>query len=157
MVNLLCMCLSVFVVFITANGCSLKKQFVEKQIAVDETAIEGSYTWPYQQLKDKFKEYWGYRCEGDADRSFMLEAPYTREMISPERYNNFIRAAKDKNWSGIEIKKIEWATAQLIKVDFYLKYCDSEKIMHDVFFQDSWIIMGNRWYHAFKDPFLLPD
>jgi hypothetical protein len=156
-VKLLCMCLSIVVIFFTANGCSLKKQVVGKQIAVDETATQGNNTWPDLQLKDKFKEYWGYRCEGDADRSFMLEAPYAREMIVPERYSHFIRGSKEKNWTGIKIVKIEWATAQMIQVDFYLKYRDNEKITRDVFFHDSWIIMGNQWSHAYKDPLILPD
>jgi hypothetical protein len=151
------MCLSAVLLFLTVEGCSLKKQVLQKQIAIDETATIGNTTWPDQQLKDKFKEYWGYRCDGDADRSFMLEAPYAQEMIFPERYNNFIRGAKDKDWAGIKIVKIEWVTAQLIQVDFYLKYWDNEKIMRDIFFHDSWISMGNQWHHAFKDLFLLPD
>jgi hypothetical protein len=151
------MCLAIVALFFTGAGCSLKKQVVEKQIAVDETVVKGNNTWPDQQLNDKFKEYWGYRCEGNADRTFALEAPYVSAMIIPGRYNSFIRGTKNNNWTGIQIVKIEWVAAQLIHVDFYLKYRDNDNITRDVFFRDSWIIMRNQWYHAFKDSLVLPD
>lgn len=145
--------LSMCLICFSAVGCSLKNQVVKGRIAVDEAAV----AWPDQELADKFKEYWGYRCEGDADRSFVLEASYAREMIVPERYNGFIRGAKGIQCTGIKIEKIEQATAQLVRIDFYLKFRNNNNVPGEAFYRDSWIVMDNQWSHAFKDPFILPD
>jgi hypothetical protein len=147
----------VIIIGISAFGCAPKARIVQNQIPVDETSATGTAAWPDQQLKDKFKEYWGYRLEGDAEQSLMREAPYAREMLVLEQYNGFIRGVRNRKWAGIQIAKIVWKTKQLIYVDFDLQYRDDENKMVNIYFHDPWIIMGNQWYHAFKDPVILPD
>ena len=143
--------------FLGASCSSVNHRVVQNLIVIDDSAIKEGNSWPDQQLNDAFNKYWGYRAEGDADQTWLIEAPYVHEMMIPARYVTFVHGARNNNWLGIRISKIDWKTTQLVDIDFYLKIKDSNNREHDALFQDEWVVLGHQWYHAFKDPFFLPD
>jgi len=114
--------------------------------------------WPDSQIEDVFGEYWGYRSSGDAINVLKLEAPYVKVMVDIERYTEFIKAGKKKNWNAVRIDKIELIDQNLIRIGFTAEIKEDASIrVREVYFRDRWVLMNGRWYHAFDDPIINPD
>lgn len=145
--------LVVFILFSINTGCALKNT---SRLPVNKP---GSIEWPDSQLKDRFGEYWGYRSVGDATNVLKLEAPYVKVMVDPERYAVFIDAAKNSAWNSIRIESIEWKNQNLVLVGFTAKISDENAAIRfrEVYFSDRWVLMNEKWYHVFDDPFINPD
>jgi hypothetical protein len=145
--------LAVLILFSINTGCAVKKT---SMLPVNKPK---NIEWPDSQLKDRFEEYWGYRSSGDAINLLKLEAPYVKVMVDPEKYAGFIQAAKSRVWNAVRIEKIEWKNQNLIVVGFTaeIKDGDSPIRAREVYFDDRWVLMNEKWFHAFDDPFINPD
>ena len=145
--------LAVFIIFSVNSGCALKN--TSGLPVITPSNIE----WQDSQLKDKFEEYWRYRSNGDAINVLKLEAPYVKAMVDPEKYADFIKASKSRVWDAIRIEKIEWENQNLIFIGFTAEIKDEDASIRvrKVYFNDRWVLMNDKWYHAFDDPFINPD
>jgi len=149
----ICCFLTVLVVFYAVSGCALKKT---SSFPVNKP---NSIAWPDNQLQDKFCEYWRYRSFGDVINVLKLEAPYVKVMVDPEKYAAFIEANKKNVWNAVRIEKIEWINQNLIFVGFTAEIKDEGTSIRvrEVYFNDRWVLMNEKWYHAFEDNFINPD
>jgi hypothetical protein len=146
-------CFLVIVVLISAgSGCAINNT---SGLLADKS---GHVVWPDGQLKKKFMDYWGYRSSGDDINALKLEAPYVKEMVVLEKYADFITAGKKRRWNAVRIDKIEWLNQNLVMIGFTaeIKEAASSRMM-EVYFSDRWILMNEKWYHAFDDPIINPD
>ncbi|MBI5591142.1 MAG: hypothetical protein HY881_11735 [Deltaproteobacteria bacterium] len=145
--------LAVLILISLNSGCTLKNT---RMLPVNKP---NNIEWPDSQLKDRFEEYWGYRSSGDVTNVLKLEAPYVKVMVDPEKYAGFISAGKNKVWNAVRIENIEWKNQNLIFIGFTAEVKDEAASIRtrEVYFKDRWVLMNEKWYHAFDDPFINPD
>lgn len=147
-------CFLVVLSILSVNfGCAIKNT---SRLPVNKP---NNIAWPDSQLQDKFQEYWGYRSSGDVINVLKLEAPYVKVMVDPERYATFIEAYKKNVWNAVRIEKIEWQNQNLLFIGFTAEIKDAGSSIRsrEVYFSDRWVLMNEKWYHAFEDRFINPD
>jgi hypothetical protein len=112
--------------------------------------------WSDGNLKQAFISYWNQRYSDKWKDAYSKEAPYFREIINRNQYENVIKGAVSNHIEGIEIEKIQRVTADLYEIHFMLKLITSKNEKNELFFKDQWVRAGGDWYHVMKDPFLFP-
>lgn len=149
--KIICFLAVIIVVFSSNISCALKN--TSRPLVNTPNIIE----WPDSQLKEMFKEYWSYRSRGDAINVLKLEAPYVKAMIDIERYSEFIEIGKKNKWNAVRIEKIEWVNQNLIMIGFTAEVKEEPVRAREVYYLDRWVLMNEKWYHAFDDPIINPD
>ena len=139
--NKLKLFLSVLFFLLIMMGCAMKNSisFVKLQ-ENNQTVLE-----KYQNLIQRYREYWNYFSKKDFRRAYDYELPYQRFLHPYSWYQEFNRP-NDQSYTIIllSIHPLNDFTAILNS-----KYV-SEDNKTVSFFKDKWILVNGRWFHKMK-------
>ena len=109
-------------------------------------------------LLETFRAYWALRTEGDADGAFRLEAPYAQEMVSIQKYRNYVRLFR-----GARLVKVEIYGVDSNKKSPFLACLDCRAVYESKGggeqrdFRDCWVKVDGSWYHVLNNPLIFPQ
>jgi len=109
-----------------------------------------------EPLVQTFQRYWAYRVKEKVNDAFKLEAPYVQEMVSPGRYRNYLRLYGKGRLKAVNIYAVHAETAHSLCLDCRGLYQPEGKKEETRDFQDCWVEVNGKWYHALKNPLLFP-
>lgn len=134
-------------------GCAGMESRQVKLVYAQNQEVGG---WPDASLEKQFNKYWYDRFAGRVEESYMMETPYLREVVDPDKYRIYVMHASVNRLDHIEVQKIKHETDSLISIACVMQTTTigSQKPVETVVI-DRWLTMKGKWYHVIKDPILL--
>ena len=101
-------------------------------------------------LKRRVQEYWGYKINGEWEKSYSYESPEFREKVKIEAYTNQNRRSIVK-WEGFDVLEI-WISGEEghVKVNKKYRYIipQTQKAAFQKVAEETWIKKDGQWYRV---------
>ncbi len=120
-----------------------------------EISAAENVAWPSDQIRVDFTKYWTNLFNQQPKDAFELEAPYVKEIVTQSRYN-LIMGQYKSNSVKFEIDDITHITKSLISIQGHM-LIGNRNSPDKSFLNDKWVLVGDKWSHVLKNPFLLPQ
>jgi len=136
------------VVVFLAVGCSgIRHQIkVENQVELDKEFIR------------RVVSYWQNRYNLEVKSAFSQEAPYVQEMVSLEKYANYLKLYVKQTpiLTKVSLKKVTKQNKSdvCLDVELFLRYKD-KTVKREL--EDCWLKLRKTWYHVLRNPLIFPE
>ncbi|MBN2232764.1 MAG: hypothetical protein JW781_08100 [Deltaproteobacteria bacterium] len=111
-----------------------------------------------EELLARFNQYWSGYASGDVSQTFALEAPYIREMVTPDKYRLYLNLMTRKSTlKAVEIVAVHRPNDFIREVEcrLILETATGEPRQRET--RDRWVLATGGWYHTFTNPLLFPE
>lgn len=108
-------------------------------------------------LYNTFKQYWTYRSQLDADKSFSLETPYIQFVVPKKAYKAYVNWFKKADLVAVKPYKLECEKDFYCCVDMKMVFVIKKDKKQDVREgHDCWVKVEEKWWHIIRNPFIMP-
>jgi hypothetical protein len=149
----------IFVVGLVLAGCASVASKDRAEVVVTyskDLQVPPDRLWPDEELKRTFSRYWRLRFAGEVDEAYKLEAPFFQEMTSIGRYRVYVPKLR-KDVQSVEVRGLNRKTSHLVTIECLVRMRTAEGELRDVYLEDAWVSVREKWYHVIRDPIFFPD
>ena len=135
-----------FVILLSLESCSYNQVLIKDADAVFKQDVG---------FEAAFNQYWQLMAEKEVKKTFMMEAPYIRDMVSVDRYRLYKKLFLKGNIKEVKVLGLKCDQPFRCCVDCQITY--TVKGRSDVReLQDCWVWVKSGWYHIFESPLFFP-
>ncbi len=105
-------------------------------------------------LRERVNVYWSYKIKEEYDKTYLLEAPLYKKMISPVAYIRRMNPAvayKAFDILDMTINKDMGSAEVKVGLKVQLKVPSVKPFVHDMVLTEKWVRIDGEWYHVFGD------